>query len=94
MDTNIIVVIAIAIIAVVMTYVFTKMSANKKVDKFKSLDEALNKTNTEYLEVKDLLSKAATKLTRIDAETNELQALKKNELSLIESGLCCRNRMN
>ncbi|CAE6951168.1 T5orf172 [Vibrio sp. B1FIG11] len=83
MDTNIIVVIAIAIIAVVMTYVFTKMSANKKVDKFKSLDEALNKTNTEYLEVKDLLSKAATKLTRIDAETNELQALKKNELSLI-----------
>ncbi|EKO3784200.1 DUF4041 domain-containing protein [Vibrio harveyi] len=85
MDNNLIVVIAIAIVAVVMTYVFTKMSANKKVDKFKSLDEALNKTNTEYLEVKDLLSKAATKLTRIDAETNELQALKKNELSLIES---------
>ncbi|WP_206610615.1 DUF4041 domain-containing protein [Marinomonas rhizomae] len=58
---------------------------NKKVEGFKSIDEALTKSKEEHEELKKTNAFAEEKLSIIDKETAELQALKGQESSIKSS---------
>ncbi|WP_023604010.1 DUF4041 domain-containing protein [Aliivibrio logei] len=89
MDNNILILASISLVAILLTYIFTKRSADKKAGQYKSLDEALMKV-TEELEaltesnesVKQSIKIAKQKLSTVNAETAELQALKGQNESL------------
>lgn len=73
----------LSLIAVVLTYILTKRSADKKIEQYKSLDEALAKTKEEYDSVcisrESIIAATETaklELDKINEETAELQALK------------------
>lgn len=76
-------------LAVLLTYIVTKRSANKKVGQYKSIDEALKKAKEEHetlkkanesLQQTNEIAKQA--LSKINAETADLQALKGQDDSL------------
>ncbi|WP_026960040.1 hypothetical protein [Aliagarivorans taiwanensis] len=85
MDTNILVVIGISSVAVLLTYVLTKKSADKKAGKYKTLDEALIKANDEYDSVKSSFESAKRELEKVNIETYELQKLVGTEEALQNS---------
>jgi len=77
------------LLAVLLTYIVTKRSANKKVGQYKSIDEALKKAKEEHetlkkanesLQQTNEIAKQA--LSKINAETADLQALKGQDDSL------------
>ena len=81
-----------SLVAVVLTYILTKSSADKKIEKFKSLDEALTKTKEEYdsacISRESIIAANATvkrELEKINEETAELQALKGQDDALRQS---------
>ena len=83
MDNNLLMLAGLSLVAVVLTYILTKSSADKKIEKFKSLDEALTKTKEEYdsacISRESIIAANATakrELEKINEETAELQALK------------------
>ncbi|MUK63112.1 DUF4041 domain-containing protein [Aliivibrio fischeri] len=83
MDNNLLMLAGLSLVAVVLTYILTKRSANKKIEQYKSLDEALTKTKEEYDSVcisrKTIISAneaAKQELVKINEETAELQVLK------------------
>lgn len=89
MDNNILLLAGISFVAILLTYFFTKRSADKKVSLYKSLDEALTKAKkelealTEANElVKQSTKNAKQELSDVSAETSELQALKGQDESL------------
>ncbi|PSU32551.1 DUF4041 domain-containing protein [Photobacterium lutimaris] len=89
MDNNILVLAGLSLVAILLTYVLTKRAADKKAGQYKSLDEALTKTQKELesLEqtnelVKQSIVTAKKKLKVINTETAELQALKGQDDSL------------
>lgn len=76
-------------LAVLLTYIVTKRSADKKVGQYKSIDEALKKAKEEHetlkkanesLQQTNEIAKQA--LSKINAETADLQALKGQDDSL------------
>lgn len=76
-------------LAVLLTYIVTKRSADKKVGQYKSIDEALTKAKEEHetlkkanesLQQTNEIAKQA--LSKINAETADLQALKGQDDSL------------
>lgn len=76
-------------LAVLLTYVVAKRSADKKVGQYKSIDEALTKVKVEHETLKkanESLQKtteiAKQALSKINAETADLQALKGQDDSL------------
>lgn len=76
-------------LAVLLTYIVTKRSADKKVGQYKSIDEALKKAKEEHETLKkanESLQKtteiAKQALSKINAETADLQALKGQDDSL------------
>ena len=82
----------LSLVAVVLTYILTKSSADKKIEKFKSLDEALTKTKEEYdsacISRESIIAANATakrELEKINEETAELQALKGQDDALRQS---------
>ncbi|MUK70042.1 DUF4041 domain-containing protein [Aliivibrio fischeri] len=83
MDNNLLMLAGLSLVAVVLTYILTKRSANKKIEQYKSLDEALTKTKEEYDSVcisrKTIIAAneaAKQELVKINEETAELQVLK------------------
>ncbi|OCH61973.1 ATPase [Aliivibrio fischeri] len=83
MDNNLLMLAGLSLAAVVLTYILTKRSANKKIEQYKSLDEALTKTKEEYDSVcisrKTIIAAneaAKQELVKINEETAELQVLK------------------
>jgi len=77
------------LLAVLLTYIVTKRSADKKVGQYKSIDEALKKAKEEHetlkkanesLQQTNEIAKQA--LSKINAETADLQALKGQDDSL------------
>ena len=89
MDNNILILAGISLVAVLLTYIFTKRSADKKAGQYKSLDEALTKATEELeaLNEKNELVKQSTKIAKqefstVNAETADLQALKGQDESL------------
>ncbi|TQP63988.1 DUF4041 domain-containing protein [Vibrio cholerae] len=83
MDNNLLMLTGLSLIAVVLTYILTKRSADKKIEEYKSLDEALAKTKEEYDSVcisrESIIAATETaklELDKINEETAELQALK------------------
>ncbi|EHU0384472.1 DUF4041 domain-containing protein [Vibrio cholerae] len=83
MDNNLLMLAGLSLIAVVLTYILTKRSADKKIEQYKSLDEALAKTKEEYDSVcmsrESIIAATETaklELDKINEETAELQALK------------------
>jgi hypothetical protein len=83
MDSNLLMLAGLSLIAVVLTYILTKRSADKKIEQYKSLDEALAKTKEEYDSVcisrESIIAATETaklELDKINEETAELQALK------------------
>ncbi|RBP79484.1 DUF4041 domain-containing protein [Marinomonas rhizomae] len=85
MYNNLLIIIGISLIAILLTYILTKRSVNKKVEGFKSIDEALTKSKEEHEELKKTNAFAEEKLSIIDKETAELQALKGQESSIKSS---------
>ncbi|WP_325893320.1 DUF4041 domain-containing protein [Grimontia sp. NTOU-MAR1] len=92
MDNNLLMLVGLSLVAIVLTYVLTKRSADKKIEKYKSLDEALIKTKEEYDSAcisreKLILTNESAKreLDKINEETAELQALKGQDDSLKNS---------
>jgi len=86
---NILILAGMSLVAILLTYIFTKRSADKKVGQFKSLDEALTKVQEELEtltktneSVKQSAKVAIQELSTINAETAELQALKGQDESL------------
>ena len=82
----------LSLVAVVLTYILTKRSADKKIEQYKSLDEALAKTKEEYdsacisRERIIAANKAAKReLDKLNEETAELQALKGQDDALKQS---------
>ncbi|WP_299021948.1 DUF4041 domain-containing protein [uncultured Photobacterium sp.] len=89
MDNNILMLAGLSLVAILLTYVLTKRAADKKAGQYKSLDEALTKTQKELesLEqtnesVKQSTESARKELEAINTETAELQALKGQDDSL------------
>ena len=92
MDINLLMLAGLSLVAVVLTYILTKSSADKKIEKFKSLDEALTKTKEEYdaacISRESIIAANATakrELEKINEETAELQALKGQDDALKQS---------
>ena len=48
MDNNLLMLAGFSLVAVVLTYILTKRSADKKIEQYKSLDAALTKAKEEY----------------------------------------------
>lgn len=89
MDNNLLILAGISLLAVLLTYIVTKRSADKKVGQYKSIDEALKKAKEEHetlkktnesLQQTNEIAKQA--LSKINAETADLQALKGQNDSL------------
>ncbi|MBB1470637.1 DUF4041 domain-containing protein [Pseudoalteromonas sp. SG41-5] len=89
MDNNLLILAGISLLAVLLTYIVTKRSADKKVGQYKSIDEALTKAKEEHetlkkanesLQQTNEIAKLA--LSKINAETADLQALKGQDDSL------------
>ncbi len=92
MDNNLLMLAGLSLVAVVLTYILTKSSADKKIEKFKSLDEALTKTKEEYdsacISRESIIAANATakrELEKVNEETAELQALKGQDDALKQS---------
>lgn len=76
-------------VAILLTYIFTKRSADKKAGQYKSLNEALTKSEKELEalsetneSVKQSIEAAKQELAIVNADTAELQALKGQDESL------------
>ncbi|MBO0207619.1 DUF4041 domain-containing protein [Vibrio sp. Vb0877] len=89
MENNILILAGLSLVAIILTYVLTKRAADKKAGQYKSLDEALTKTKKELeaLEqtnesVKQSIVTAKNELEIVNAETAELQDLKRQDDSL------------
>ncbi|EGR2252662.1 DUF4041 domain-containing protein [Vibrio parahaemolyticus] len=89
MENNILILAGLSLVAIILTYVLTKRAADKKAGQYKSLDEALTKTKKELkaLEqtnesVKQSIVTAKNELETVNAETAELQDLKRQDDSL------------
>ncbi|MGL1530175.1 DUF4041 domain-containing protein [Vibrio parahaemolyticus] len=89
MENNILILVGLSLVAIILTYVLTKRAADKKAGQYKSLDEALTKTKKELeaLEqtnesVKQSIVTAKNELETVNAETAELQDLKRQDDSL------------
>ncbi|NOI13352.1 DUF4041 domain-containing protein [Vibrio hepatarius] len=83
MDNNLLMLAGLSLVAAVLTYILTKRSADKKIEQYKSLDEALAKTKEEYdsacISRETIIAATETakrELDKINEETAELQALK------------------
>lgn len=83
MDNNLLILAGISLLAVLLTYIVTKRSADKKVGQYKSIDEALTKAKEEHEKLKKANESlqqtteiAKQSLSKINAETADLQALK------------------
>ncbi|MEZ9342216.1 DUF4041 domain-containing protein [Vibrio cyclitrophicus] len=83
MDNNILILAGISLVAILLTYIFTKRTADKKIGEYKSLDEALTKAKEELEaltktneSVKQSTKVAKQELSAVNTETAELQALK------------------
>lgn len=92
MDNNLLILAGFSLVAVVLTYILTKRSADKKIEQYKSLDAALTRVKEEY----DLACKsretiiaanetAKHELSKINKETADLQLLKGQDDSLKQS---------
>ena len=89
MDNNLLILAGISFLAVLLTYIVTKRSADKKVGQYKSIDEALTKAKEEHETLKKANESlqqtteiAKQALSKINAETADLQALKGQDDSL------------
>ncbi|OOQ68892.1 DUF4041 domain-containing protein [Vibrio parahaemolyticus] len=89
MDNNLLILAGISLVAVLLTYIVTKRSADKKVGQYKSIDEALTKAKEEHETLKKANESlqqtteiAKQTLSKINAETADLQALKGQDDSL------------
>lgn len=89
MDNNILILLGLSLVLNLLTYLLTKQAADKKVDQYKSLDEALTeiKQELETLEQTNELVKQSTAIAKkelevINAETAKLQALKRQDDTL------------
>ncbi|ENJ1720653.1 DUF4041 domain-containing protein [Vibrio parahaemolyticus] len=89
MDNNLLILAGISLLAVLLTYIVTKRSADKKVGQYKSIDEALTKAKEEHETLKKANESlqqtteiAKQALSKINAETADLQALKGQDDSL------------
>ena len=89
MDSNLLILAAISLLAVLLTYIVAKRSGDKKVGQYKSINEALTKAKEEHETLKkanESLQKtteiAKQALSKINAETADLQALKGQDESL------------
>lgn len=82
---NILALIGASLLAVLLTYILTKRAADKKIEQFKSIDEALIKTKEEHETIKKANEIAKQELSSVNAETAELQALKGQDDSLKHS---------
>lgn len=96
MDNNLLIVIAIAVSAIIISYFVAnhhfnkklneyKNSVNQKLGEHKSIDEALHQINAKLALVKIELDDDSKELERVQVETAELQELKKNEKQLLEN---------
>ncbi|CAI2315817.1 ATPase [Vibrio parahaemolyticus] len=89
MDNNLLILAGISLLVVLLTYIVTKRSADKKVGQYKSIDEALTKAKEEHETLKkanESLQQATEiakqALSKINAETADLQVLKGQDDSL------------
>ncbi len=89
MGNNALILIGLSLVAILLTYVLTKRSMEKKAGQFKSLNEALTKTKDELesLEKTKESIKRSTEIAKkefetINADTAELQSLKGQDDSL------------
>ncbi len=89
MDNNLLILAGVSLVAVLLTYVLTKRAMDKKVEEYKSIDKALTQTKEEFEATKvtydslvQSIETAKQKLSVIDKETAELQALKRQDSSL------------
>lgn len=92
MDNNLLILAGLSLAAVVLTYILTKRAADKKIEQYKSLDEALTKTKEEYdsacISCETVIAAnevAKRELDKINKETAELQALKGQDDELKKS---------
>ncbi len=89
MDNNLLIFSGLSLAAILLTYVLTKRSANKKIKQYRSIDEALVKIKEQFgstTNAHELLLKAKElakqELSDINDETAELQNLKGQDDSL------------
>ncbi|MFY2508845.1 DUF4041 domain-containing protein [Vibrio pectenicida] len=92
MDNNLLMLAGLSLVAVVLTYILTKRSTDKKIEQYKSLDEALAKTKEECdaacINRETLIAANETakrELDKINEETAELQDLKGQDDALKQS---------
>lgn len=72
-------------ISVLIAYLFARFRANKQIDEFRTLSEALDTRRNEVAEVKYQLEAATSKHQQVDAETKALQMLRGREQELSDS---------
>ncbi|KLN65297.1 DUF4041 domain-containing protein [Vibrio europaeus] len=92
MDNNLLMLAGLSLVAIVLAYVLAKRSADKKIKKYRSLEEALEKTKEAYdsacISRETIIAANETakrELSKINEETAELQALKGQDIALKQS---------
>ena len=94
MDINIIAIIsAVFIVLIFITYFITNRKANKNIDKYKSISEALSKSGENLSEINNEINIATDNLSKIDLETKELQKLKANADKLASEVIASENKL-
>jgi peptidoglycan hydrolase CwlO-like protein len=95
MDNNLLIVILIAGIGMIISYLFAKSifekklneykkSINSKLSEYKSLDEALSQTQEQLAIIQSERNEDAIELNNVRAEITELQKRKENAEQLLE----------
>lgn len=94
MEINIIVIIsAVFIVLLFITYFIANRKANKNIDNYKSISEALSKSKTKLSKIDNEISIATDNLSNINLETKELQLLKANADKLASDVITNENKL-
>ena len=79
MDITIIIGASIGVVvSIIIAYLIGRLGANKKVEDYKSISEAINEGKLQLSKITVNIETGSSSLERINTETKELQELKKN----------------
>lgn len=92
-------IVAVSLVCVGATYIFVQHRANKKLDDFKNIKEAIQSVNSQQQEAENALAEilkhialAKTSYQQLNADTKELQILQKNAHQIADE--LSRNRIS
>jgi len=94
MEINTIAIISVVFIVLIfITYIIANRKANKNIDNYKSISEALSRSELKLSKINNEINIATENLSEIDLETKELQLLKANAAKLASEVIASENKL-